>query len=664
MPNGANEQKIRVIILGGGAAGVSAAFWLSSQAQYDITLYSQGWRLGGKCASGRKLDEGCRIEEHGLHMLMGCYENAFRTVRACYAEWQPPAGSPFTRWDEAFSPQRQVTLMEMDGPGEPPSWATWNFEFPPLPGKPGDAPADQALLLLRRDKVLALRLGDWLQHYLPDHLPGDLIAGYQDALEAFRSTVNPPPIVDTGVAEAKLKQVNQRVTNAILEGRQGLQSKQRSFVLESFSALNRALILANIGLAGAVGIARDVLPLGNRGYDLLNDRDFRQWLQTCGATDAALASAPIRALYDLTFAFPQGDASQISNGALAAGVALRFALEAVLGYKDAPLWRMNAGMGDTIFTPFYQVLEARGVKIRLFSRATELGLADDGSLATVKVAQQATYRNGEYNPFVVVKGLSCWPDQPNWDQLVDGATLRANRVDFESAADATQTGLQTLRSRGDFDVVILAVPPEVIKIIAPDLSARSTSWKNAISSSASVATRALQLWIRLRLGDLGWTLGPTVMTAYREPYDSWADMSHLLPMENWTVAEPPQTIGYFCGTAGPRPGSIRGDADDWLNASIGALWPTALLRNGRFDTRVVVSRYDRANLDPSELYVQTPPGNVSQRLSPTRPMFGNLYVVGDWTLTRFSGGCFESAVESGMLAAAAISGQPADIVGA
>jgi hypothetical protein len=36
-------------------------------------------------------------------------------------------------------------------------------------------------------------------------------------------------------------------------------------------------------------------------------------------------------------------------------------------------------------------------------------------------------------------------------------------------------------------------------------------------------------------------------------------------------------------------------------------------------------------------------------------------VVGDWTRTRFSGGCFESAIESGMLAARAISGVPAQI---
>ena len=61
--------------------------------------------------------------------------------------------------------------------------------------------------------------------------------------------------------------------------------------------------------------------------------------------------------------------------------------------------------------------------------------------------------------------------------------------------------------------------------------------------------------------------------------------------------------------------------------------------------------------------MQTPAGaNVASRLNPAAPAgFSNLYAIGDWTLTRFSGGCFESAVESAMLASRAISGLPATI---
>ena len=47
----------KLVILGGGAAAITAAFELSRPGWQDrfesITLYQMGWRLGGKGASGR-----------------------------------------------------------------------------------------------------------------------------------------------------------------------------------------------------------------------------------------------------------------------------------------------------------------------------------------------------------------------------------------------------------------------------------------------------------------------------------------------------------------------------------------------------------------------------------------------------------------------------------
>ena len=58
----------KVAILGGGMAGLSAAWRLSEPGWRNrfqsITVYQRGWRLGGKGASSRG-DHG-RIEEHGL----------------------------------------------------------------------------------------------------------------------------------------------------------------------------------------------------------------------------------------------------------------------------------------------------------------------------------------------------------------------------------------------------------------------------------------------------------------------------------------------------------------------------------------------------------------------------------------------------------------------
>src|SRR5690242_14960702 len=88
----------KVAVIGGGCAALSAAFELTRpelEGRYAVTVYQMGWRLGGKGASGRGVHG--RIEEHGLHLWMGYYENAFRLVRSCYAELNAERPSRVTR---------------------------------------------------------------------------------------------------------------------------------------------------------------------------------------------------------------------------------------------------------------------------------------------------------------------------------------------------------------------------------------------------------------------------------------------------------------------------------------------------------------------------------------------------------------------------------------
>lgn len=259
-------------------------------------------------------------------------------------------------------------------------------------------------------------------------------------------------------------------------------------------------------------------------------------------------------------------------------------------------------------------------------------------------------------------------------RLNGGAALAAQGVNFESSWDTTSTQNVVLHDGTDFDVVVLAVPPEVIKFVAPQLAPADPGWQAALVNSASVPTQAFQLWLYPTLNQLGWQYTSSVVTAFAEAFDSWADMTHVLPFEDWSRAAPPRAIAYFCGCLavpvvippGPDPISgttavVQTNAQQWLNSNIAAIWP-ALPPGGVLAPGVLASDFYRANIDLSELYVQTPPGTVQYRLSSSASSFGNLYVAGDWTRTRFSGGCFESAIESGILAAAAICGEPAGIV--
>ena len=80
-------------------AAMATAWRLSEPGWRDrfesITVYQRGWRLGGKGASSRGASG--RIEEHGLHLWLGAYDNAFRLLRECYGELDRPATDPDAR---------------------------------------------------------------------------------------------------------------------------------------------------------------------------------------------------------------------------------------------------------------------------------------------------------------------------------------------------------------------------------------------------------------------------------------------------------------------------------------------------------------------------------------------------------------------------------------
>ncbi len=127
----------RVAIVGGGCAAMAAAWELTHPRQngrFEVTVYQLGWRLGGKGASGR--GPAMRIEEHGLHLWMGYYENAFRLMRDCYAELgRDPRTCPIADWTQAFSPTERIAVADQS-PAR--GWLPWLVKLPPSPGQPGD----------------------------------------------------------------------------------------------------------------------------------------------------------------------------------------------------------------------------------------------------------------------------------------------------------------------------------------------------------------------------------------------------------------------------------------------------------------------------------------------------------------------------------------------
>ena len=655
--------------------------------RYEVTVFQQGWRLGGKGASGRDVapGHGMRIEEHGLHMWMGFYENAFRTIEQCYEEWEKSPENPFQTWRDAFSAQNLINLMERREADGITTWEPWTLDFTGLecgvPGKPLTAievvRCLANLLLRHHEKHPATGRGT------PAH---SALTGIRDYLAAIPE--------EHGHAE-----VGRIVAGHLAGGHEHLRAVTadpgRAYAASTDEAaldtggldldVRRLWLMLNLGWAMLKGLVEDVLPYGAAGYARIDHYDFREWLVEHGAHEEYTDSAPVRALYDLGFAYEDGD---VSRPAAAAGVVLRVVLGMMFGSRGAPLWRMNAGMGDTIFAPLYQVLSARGVRFEFFHRVLDVGVAD-GRVATIDVAQQVLTRPG-YRTLVPVRNLPCWPSEPDWDHIENGAHIRARLeaegLTLESHWCDQEVERKTLVVDRDFDLVVCGISVAALGDICASLIDADPRWRDMVERLQTVATQAVQLWVNDDLEGLGWDHGAVVSTAYAEPMASWAVMSHLIPMEDWPADDEPRGIHYFCGplrvgaAIPPRgdhgyPRQVRQqvlkDATGWLGTNIGGLWPRAVAGNGfsvnwsvLYDPENEVTedrfafQFWRANIDPTERYVLSVPNTARYRLDPGDSGFSNLFLAGDWTRTRLNAGSVEAAIESGMRAARAISGYP------
>ena len=264
----------------------------------------------------------------------------------------------------------------------------------------------------------------------------------------------------------------------------------------------------------------------------LIDIDLWKWLRRHGAERLTLEHAAfVKALYDLVFAYREGDKRRPD---LAAGKALQAMIRIVSEYKGAVLWKMQSGMGDTVFTPLYDVLRRRGVRFRFFHQVTGLGVSADGkSVSSITVQPQVCLTHGRYDPIVTVGGLRCWPSEPKWGQLVDGANLRKRKVNFEN--ECNPLGLESCRLRAgeDFDEIVLGISVGALPEICGELAAANPRFRQMLDDSDTVMTEGIQLWLAKAASDLGWNFETSIATSYVNVADTYANMSQLIPREKW-----------------------------------------------------------------------------------------------------------------------------------
>jgi uncharacterized protein with NAD-binding domain and iron-sulfur cluster len=332
-------------------------------------------------------------------------------------------------------------------------------------------------------------------------------------------------------------------------------------------------------------------------------------------------------------------------------------------------------------------------------------MADGAKVVDRIELQQQLPGTADYAPLRPVQGLDCWPSTPRYELLdpAQAALLQANQINLEShwspwpQVYETHFGQplpqRTLQRGVDFDLVVYGLSvASLVDVAAPllPLSAGLAACSNAVQA---VATQAYQVWSNKDIAQLGWTTLPPsgqepVLSAFSEPFDTWAPMDQLLVREQWPAGQQPRNVSYFCSAlpvASYPPSSDAGfpaaiaaqakqNAIAQLEQRIGTLWPNAATPTG-FDWSVLVdlqngtgaARFDgqywRGNVDPSERYVLSVVNSTRYRLRADQSGFGNLFLAGDWLKTGLDAGCVEAATMGGMQAARAICGYPAVIRG-
>ena len=692
-------QRTKVAVLGGGVGGMTAAFELTATPElrdrFDVTVYQLGWRNGGKGASGRNAAVADRIEEHGLHVWFGFYDNAFRLMRDSYEELGRRPGTPLATFEDAFKGCDELVLYDRQGDG----WHGFRFDVPRNLLRPGDV-GELPTFWEMTATACRWALGGWraLREQRTDlagiDLNPDLVPDWFENLagDVARDLLDLPFDVAErllGVAE-RLASLRAGHTNHAV-AQQAAQPLLLVKLLEAFREwlwtavvarrykddpdLRLFFTLVDAGVSTVAGIVKDGIL--DHGFDVVNDEDWAAWLRRHGAREVTIGRTPaerspvLRAVYDVAFAYPGGD---IDAADCAAGTATSDLLRLAFSYRGSIMYKMQAGMGDVVFDPLYEVLKRRGVRFEFFHAVTAVRPGGSG-VDRIEVVRQAELAPNvtEYDPLVGVDGLPCWPSEPRWEQLEPAA----RGVNFEAELNPLDRRAQTLERGRDFDEVVLGIPVGALPDICGDLMARDERFRRAVESSATVRTQAFQLWANRTAADLGWAFDEnSVAGCYVEPLDTYCDMTHLLPHESWLPADGVRTIGYFCGVLDDRAGEtpeqatarVKENAIEFVEQDLGELWPDAA-KGGAFDWSALVDRDDRsgparfdaqywtANTAPSDRYVQSLPGTDRHRLRPDASAYDNLVLAGDWTDCGINAGCIEAAAISGLQAANALLGR-------
>lgn len=709
-----NQKPKKIAVIGGGLSAMTTVFNLMKdpdwKQKYDFTVYQLGWRLGGKGASGVNPEIGYRVEEHGLHLWMGFYENAFAMMRQMYGDLDRPKTSPLANFDAAFKGQSFMIFEEnVEG-----TWVDWKIDFPKMAGTVGDGKSVTWEDLLeniehflssyfKKTKHLHKKRHPICDLFFPDKGHEKVIPGFFHSLIENLELDLENIVLSDG--EKLLKTVFKLLANSIkhqsFEHHITMLQNLRKWLwdligekVEEDTWLRRLWINSDLMIAILSGMLRDeVVKLDNGiklDFTVINDLDYAEWLVKHGADKKLSIPSPlVKSMYDGPFAFKHGD---ITQGNAEAGTMLNIFLRLAFTCKEHVVWRMQAGMGDTIFAPAYQLLaKDQKVKFKFFHKAVDLQLSDDKkSVEKIVMHKQIKLKDpiknaaDDYYPLIDAKNLDCWPSHPIYSQLdpEQAKELQEQNINLESSWSKWDYYEEKTLTKGiDFDEVIIGASLASLPQFASQLIDQNKAWQRMLNKVGTVQTQAFQFWLNEDAKTLE-IEEDKLLSAYVEPLDTFAAMNQVLAREKWPNDEA-KFLAYVCGafpdaanilpetvTSFPEQEKelVRQNMLNYFQTHLQHIIPKAFDSNNQFDWNLLVDleirsgksridgQYFRANIDSSERYVLSLKGSSKYRLKTNENGFLNLYLTGDWIQNNMNAGFVEGAVVSGLLTARAVSG--------
>lgn len=683
------DDPVHVAVLGAGPAGLACAWLLSNPScngdpawqpphnralRLKLTLVDKACRPGGKAASGRRVGhDGFGIEEHGLHVLMGCYSNLLAVLAAQGATGalrnlfvtQVPAHGHSANGPADTLP---IPLQAWARPGSPtPTLAAWLYEragflklvdwhalgLPALQGFHWLAdvglyerkifdPLTQTVVQLafaqpapRPLLRTAVRLWQTVAALAPqDAAPGDRRLLQNLALQVSLKHLALAELVQG----AEWQFMRQRARwDGQLRSRGGLADLARLLRVLARDALPANAASAEVRLAGelvelatTITAALDDAGLfpqwainspqafpGSNSYpgwasalQAFDSSTLAQWLTAYGAPAGfAMRSGVLAAVTAGLFTTPDQ---------IAAGTFIHGLVRLLLTYDDAPYKRLMGGTGEAVIAPIYQALLDKGVAVRLGTevRGVQLGASGQVISASLHTVADAPVP-GDFG-LQLPGGTPGWPARPT-------CTAPTPPLDDELSAHA----------------FVLAIPP-----FAGPITGLPAALLQDLRCINSVATIGLQSW-----AEQAPKFPLAMVVGLAGPLRCAAAMDHLQGDEGPAYTQAPV---YWCGevddAVAARWQADNTERDHWLRQNAGQ-FVLGQITQMAHAPHLSVNRCGSARYVLSDLQTQKARRDVGHANAP------NLWLAGDWTRSAFGCGSIEAAVTSGLQAAQQILSQ-------